>query len=202
VTQTPKQLGVSRYIHAAFRPKQRLPSRSSQARLNQHHCFSARDKKPFFPRVRPEISRFLTSAPAVLRRPRLRCSRSTNHRERRQTSLVRKSNPTTDGKFLLIVRVCYRVSRGLAPLIQIRSAANHGLSFWGRGGVVMSSRVGSEMSCTGRSRVRSEAEPRLGACQGWSRGDPAASDDGTKICPELFFSFLSLFFLLWARFAV
>jgi hypothetical protein len=95
------QLGVSRYIHATFRPKQRLPSRSSQARLNQHHCFSARDKNPFFPRVRPEISRFLTSAPAVLRRPRLRCSRSTNHCERRQTSLVRKSNPTTDGKFFL-----------------------------------------------------------------------------------------------------
>ena len=97
----PGQLGVSRYIHATFRPKQRLPSRSLQARLNQHHCCSARDKNPFFPRVRPEISRFLMSAPAVLRRPRLRCSRSTNHRERRQTSLVRKSNPTTDGKFFL-----------------------------------------------------------------------------------------------------
>jgi hypothetical protein len=59
-------------------------------------------------------------------------------------------------------------------------------------------RVGSEMSCTGRSRVRSEAEltRRLEACQGWSRGDPAASDDGTKICPELFFSFLSFLSLV------
>jgi hypothetical protein len=102
VTQNPKQLGVSRYIHATFRPKQRLPSGPSQARLNQHHCFSARDKKPFFPRVRPEISRFPdvgASRPATAPLEMHRCSRSTtNHRERRQTSLVRKSNPTTDGK--------------------------------------------------------------------------------------------------------